>query len=146
FKACHSLALVKGFAFANDRERKVRQWRKVAARADRTFFRNDRMNAALKQRNQSFDNERPRAAVAQSQHVCAQEQHGSRLCFGERRADAAGMAAHQVQLQLAQLRMSYPNVCELAKACVDSVNDSARLRNLFNDAARFSHTLARLSR
>src|SRR5437868_1343816 len=64
FTARHPLTFVKGFAFADDRERQMSERREVAARSDRTFFGNDRMNSALKHRNQSFDNERPRATVA----------------------------------------------------------------------------------
>src|SRR5437868_1566306 len=67
--ARHPLALIKGFALADDRERQMRERGQVAARSDRAFFGNDWMNSVLQQRDERFDDEGPRTAVAQSQDV-----------------------------------------------------------------------------
>src|SRR5438270_321592 len=143
--ARHPLALVERFALTDDGQRQMREWRKIAARADGAFLWNQRIHAALKHGNESLDNQRPRAAITQCQHVSAQEQHRARLHFRKRRPNAARMTAHEIKLQLAQLRRRDGEVREFAKARVDAVNDAPRLRNLFNHTPRLSHTLTRFS-
>src|SRR2546423_1587377 len=71
------------------------------------------------------------------------QSHRARLHFRKRRPNAARMTAHEIKLQLAQLRRSDGEVREFAEARVDAVNDAPRLRNLFNDAPRLRDPLTR---
>ena len=71
--------MIKRFAFADDRERQMGQRSEIATGANRTFFGNDGRDAALEQREQSFNHDRTRAAQALRQNVRTQQQHCPRL-------------------------------------------------------------------
>ena len=57
---------------------------------------------AVQHRDQQVERLRADAAVALGQHVRAQQHERARLRLGERLADPRGVAAHEVQLELAQ--------------------------------------------
>jgi hypothetical protein len=102
--------------------------------------------AAREHREQRLDDDRARAAESLGEHVGAQQHHRARLLRGQRRADAARVAAHEVELQLAQLVGRHRHVRELPEAGVDAVDD-ARLRDdSFDRRARSLHARARRSR
>jgi hypothetical protein len=104
------------------------------------------VDAAVEHVDERLDDEGPRAAVAEREHVGAQQQHGARLFFRQRGADAARVAAHEVQLQLAQLGRADADVGQLAEARVDAVDDAARPCNVQDDAARLLGARPRLRR
>ena len=75
-----------------------RRWRRPSPGAGTTG-----MHAAVEHRDEPLERLEPHAREALGQHVRAQQHERARLGLAERLADARGVAAHQVQLQLAQL-------------------------------------------
>ena len=47
--------MIKGFSFANENQREMRQWGKIAARAHGTLFRHDWMNSSIEEARQHLD-------------------------------------------------------------------------------------------
>ena len=90
------------------------------------------MHAGIEQRHQQLHQRRTAAAEALGQHIGAQQQHGARLGLGERLAHSAGVAAHQVSLQLRQTFRRNAHVRQLAEAGVDPVDLLPGRHNLFN--------------
>src|ERR1700754_4082610 len=117
----------------------------TAARADRSFLRNDRRDAAVEHRDQSFDHEWTRATETGCEHVRTQQQH--RTCFGFRKwfAQTARMTPHQVQLQLAQVSFIDTDVGKFSETGVDAIDRAVLRNNLFHDTPRFFDALARVS-
>ena len=54
------------------------------------------------------------------------------------------MAAHQIQLQLAQFRLGDVNILELAEACIDAINDATLRDDLLNRLPGLIHTRTRI--
>ena len=81
----------------------MRQWRQIPTRADRALGWNDRMHAVVEQRDQQLDQLVADAAQSLGEDVGAQQQHGAHFRLFQRLAQSAGVAAHQVALQLLQV-------------------------------------------
>ena len=93
------------------------------------------MHPGIEQRHQQLHQLRTAAAEALGQHIGAQQQHGARLGLGERLTHPAGVAAHQIPLQLRQALRRNAHIRQLAKAGVDPVNLLPGGNNLFNQLA-----------
>ena len=134
--ARHALAAIDRFAFADDAERQVGERGQIAGSAHRALRRDHGMNAAIQHERQRLGDDGAHAAVAERQRVGAQGHDDARLGLGERRAQPAGVAAHQVELQAGEFVIGYAHFAELAEAGVDAVDG----RVIFHRAA---HHLAR---
>ncbi len=53
--AAYALPLIKSFSFANENQREMRQWGKVAARTHGTLFRHDWVNSSIEKARQHLD-------------------------------------------------------------------------------------------
>ena len=96
-------SLKKASPSPSKRKREMRQRREIAARPDRALLRNDRADAAIQHFHEQLDDFEPNPAKAEREHVRPQQHHRAHLWLGERTADAAGMAADEIDLQLLQL-------------------------------------------
>ena len=134
----------RAVAFADERQRQVGEGRQVAAGADAALRGDDGVDARVQHLDQELERLRAHAAEALGQHVRAQQHEGARLGLVERLAHARGVAAHQVQLELARAgSRGITHVGEVAEAGVDAVDDGAPRDRVVHDAARPRHRLAR---
>ena len=140
--------VVTALAFADERQRQVGERRQVAAGADASpATGRPGWMPRVQHRDQQVEGLGPHAAEALGQHVRAQQHERARLRLVERLADARGVAAHQVQLQLAQLVARDHDVGEVAEAGGDAVDDvAARHRVVHHARARAATALARRRR
>ena len=132
----HAPALEDALALADERERQVGERGEIAARADRALRRDERVDAAVEQRDQALERLEPDAGVALGEHVGAQQHQRARLGLLERRADARGVRAHQVHLQLAQAVVGDADLGEAAEAGGDAVDDVAARDRGVHDLSR----------
>src|ERR1017187_8559528 len=70
-------------------------------------------------------------AVSEGQGVGAQGHDDARFGFGERWAEAAGVAAHEVELEAGEFAVRDAPFAEFAEAGVDAINGE----RIFGDAA-----------
>src|ERR671935_1286555 len=98
------------------------KWREIATCADGTFLRNHRIDATIEHFAKHLDDFSSDAAESQREHVSAEQHHGTHLRLRERIANATGVAANEVQLQLAELARADAHVGQLSESGVDSVN------------------------
>ena len=111
-----------GFAFANDHLRQMRQRSQVARRSDRTLRWDHRMNAPVQHCAKCLHDDRPHPTQALRQRVRAQQHHSPRFGFAERSAHTAGVATHQVELQLADLIRRDAHLGQFPKAGVHTID------------------------
>ena len=128
---------------ADQRQRKVRQRREVAARPDGAARRHVRHEARAEHRDEQLDRLDAGARVTLCERVRTQEHRRAHDVVGVRIADAAGMAAQQPQLQLGRLLGRDRLRDEPAEAGVDAVRVVADLR--LEERARRSRPLAAAS-
>ena len=131
FAATDAFSAIESFSFSNENQREMRQRRKIAARAHRTLFRHDGMNACVEQGDQHLDGLFAHSAEALGENVCAQQEHGADFGLGKRLAQAAGMASHQIHLQVAEAVSRNANVRELAEAGIDAVDGNSSFSRMF---------------
>ena len=80
------------------------------------------MYTAIEQSYEQLDQLVTDAAQAFGKDIGAQQQHGANLGLFQWFAQAAGMAAHQVALQLLEVFAAYTHIGQLAEAGVDSIS------------------------
>src|SRR6188768_4143221 len=97
--------------------------REIAARADRTLFRNNGPDSAVEHLDEKLDDLEPDPAKAQGENIGPQQHHGAHLRLGERPANPARMAADEVDLKLFEFVGRDVNVGQLPKPGADAVND-----------------------
>jgi hypothetical protein len=93
----------------------MRQRRQVAARADRTLFRNDRDHIAVQQFGQRLQRRGTDAGMAAHQRVDADRQHRAHDARRQRLADADRVGDHEVALQLFHQRAVVPALIKLGR-------------------------------
>ncbi len=135
-RARHALALEKSFPFPEQRKRKMRQRREIPAGPDRALLRNDRADVRIQHPDEEFDDLEPNPAEAQREDVGPEQHHCAHLRLRERAADAAGMAAHEIDLELLQFVRGNVHVGQLSEAGADTVNDGAPRDDLLHHSAR----------
>jgi hypothetical protein len=84
----HDAALELDVALANHGEREMRERRQITGRPNRALLRDDRMHAAIQQRQQQVERFQPDAGMAACQRVGADEHDGAGGGNVERVADA----------------------------------------------------------
>ena len=94
---------VETLAFADQRQRQMRQRRQISARAHAALRGHQRSDAAIQHFAKRVDDGRAHAGVALGQRIGAQQHHGASLRDGKRLAHADRVGAHQVDLQFADL-------------------------------------------
>ena len=87
-------------AAPDERQREVRERREVAGRPDASLRRDDRVDPRLEEREESLDQDRPAAGVAERERVRPEQQHRPDHVPGQRRADAHRVADEEVLLEL----------------------------------------------
>ena len=137
--AGHPLAVVDRLAFADDAEREVGQRGKIAGGADRAFGRDHRVHAAIQHECQSLGKDRAHAAVSKCQRIGAQGHDDSRFGFGERWAEPAGVAAHQVELEACDFVTGDAHFAEFPEAGIDAVDRDVMFGDVLDDCARGIH-------
>ena len=120
-----SRSLRCGAAFADDDLREVRERREIAGRADGTLRGNYWMNFGVEHRAKRFDGCGADAAESFGERVGAEKHHRAGFGFAERIADAAGVRAHEIDLELADLFGGDADGGEFAEAGVDAVGGGA---------------------
>ena len=138
------LCFVKAFAFADQCQRQVRQRRKIAARSHASLRWNHRSHAAIEHLAEGVDDDGAHAGVAFRQRVGAQQHHGARVGERKRFADADGVRAHQVDLQLADLIADDVHIAQLAHARRDRVGNFVVGHERVDDGAGAVDGLARV--
>ena len=123
----------------------MRERGQVAAGAQRAARRHPRVDARGEQRQQQLDRLPPNARGAGGQRVGAQQDRRAHDLGRERLADAAGVAAQQVELQPRDLVMRDRDVDEPAEAGVHPVGRRARLDGPLDQRARRRDPLDRRS-
>jgi len=129
-------------ALADEREREVGERRQVAAGPDRSLRWDHGQDVSIEQRDELLERLEPDAREALRQHVRAQQHERPRLGRSERRADARGVRAHQVHLQLAQPIVRDADVGEVAEAGRHAVDDVAARNGRVDHAPRGFDRLA----
>ena len=117
------------------------QWREVAGSSHGTLRGNHRVNSGVEHFAKSVDYVRANAAEAFGESVGAEEHHGAGFAFVERFANAAGMGAHEIYLQLCNLLRGDAHGSEFAEAGVDAVGGRAGGYEFVHHRARGFHAL-----
>ncbi len=136
--------LVEALAFADQRQRQMRQRSQIAARAHASLRRHNRSDAAVEHLAERVDDDGPHAGVALGERVGPQQHHGARFRDGQRLAHADRVRAHQVDLQFANLVAGDAHVAQFADAGGDGIGDLVAGDDLVDDGARPVDRLARV--
>ena len=139
--AIQNFSVVIGAAFANHHLGEVGQWREIAGSSHGTLRGNQRVNFGVEHFAKSVDYVRANAAEAFGESVGAEQHHGAGFAFAERFANAAGMGAHEIYLQLCNLFRGDAHGSEFAEAGVDAVGGRAGGYEFVHHRARGFHAL-----
>ncbi len=135
-------ALDPRLALADERQREMRQRRKVAGGADRATARHDRQDASVEEREEQLDGLDASARVPLRERVRAEEHRRADDLGRIRVADAARVGAEQPQLQLGGLLLRDRDGHEAAEAGVDAVGVlAAPVRGALDELAGSAHPL-----
>ncbi len=130
FAGGERLAREAHVSFADQRQRHVRERSQISARSERTLRRNHRKYVMLEHRLQPLDQNRSNSGESLGEEVQLEEENGADFVVGERRAHAGGVAAHDIDLQILEVRRGDDDVREMPDPGVDPVDDAP-----FADAA-----------
>ena len=136
-------ALAHDGALASHRPRDMRQLDQIATRADGAGLGNDRQDARVQHREQRLDDDRPHARASLRQRLRPHRHRRADDLVDVRRADAAGVAAQQVQLEARGVRGENGPVAQRTASRVQPVDDAPRLRERLDLAMRVEHAGAR---
>ena len=104
------------------------------------------MHAVIEQRQQRLQRLDADAGITFRQHVGAQRHRRAHGAHGQRRIDAGGMTAQQVQLQPRQVGLVDPRFGEVAEAGVHTVDRRITVGLRVHDRAGRQHALTRVGR
>ena len=110
-----------GLAFSDDDLREMSKRREIARSAHGTLRRNHRMNSGVEHRAKCFYRAWPHAAESFCKGICTKKHDGASFGFAERVANATGMGANQIYLELANLFRGDADAGKFAETCVDAV-------------------------
>ena len=123
----------------------MRERRKVAARADRTFGWDDRVNVSVEHLDERFNHDGTHAGKALGKRVRTNGHSGADYFFVERRADSGAVAEDEVAHQSCRLVGADGDVRKNAKAGVNSVNGRRAAREeIVNPSAAGVNARARV--
>ena len=126
-------------AFADDDVREVSERGEVAGCADGALRRNHGMNFGVEHRAERFDGFGADAAESFGERVGAEKHHRAGFGFAERSADATGVRANEIDLELANLLGGDADGSEFAESGVDAVGGFAAGDYAIDDGARGFH-------
>ena len=138
-RAVESFAFKCGAAFADDDLREVRERREIAGRSDRTLRGNYWMDFGVEHFAESVDDLGADAAESFGESVGAEKHHGAGFGFAEGIANAAGVRADEIYLELRDLFSGDADGSEFAEAGVDAVGGGAGGDEFFDDGAGGVH-------
>ena len=101
------------------------------------------MHAAIEHRDKRFRDHGPDAGESLGDGVGPQREHRARRVFAKRRADAARVTAHQIELELADFVARDTRRSHLAEAGVHAVYRGAGLNQPLDHGAGRVHSFAR---
>ena len=127
-------------------EREMRERREIAARADASLLRNRRIQPGVQHAEQQLGELEARAGIALRDHVRAQQHHRAHLALGQQIADAGGMAANEIDLQLGESLRRNRDLGQLAEAGRHAVRDRALGDEVIDDRCGSRCALARVRR
>ena len=136
--------VMPGLAFADEHEREVREWCEIAARANRSARWHNGMHAAIQQVDEALQRPQGDAGEALRQHIRPQGHRRAHDWNRKRVADAGGVTAKQVDLQLGERVARNANLGEVAEPRIDAVDGLVAARERVDDGARRGHARARL--
>jgi len=110
---------------ADQRQRQVGQRREISGGPDRAFAGHHRQQVRIEQRQQRVDDHRAHAGIPARETRNFHRQHEARHTIGERRSNADGVRADQVQLQLLQVGGRNLRAGEFAEPRVDAIGGKA---------------------
>ena len=128
-------AVLQDHAFADEGEGEVGQRGQIAAGADGATGGDDGVDPVIEEEEQGVDDRGPDAAEAFGEDVGAKQEHGADGGVRERIAEAAGMAADEVALQVLKLGGIDADVRKLAEAGIDAVGGFAAGEEGIDDSA-----------
>ena len=134
--AADDAAGVRRFAFADQHQRRVRQRREIARRADRADRRHDRRDVRVQEPDQLRAHRGPHARQTARQRRAEQDHHRAHDLDRQRLAHARGVREDQVALHLAQLGVVDALLRQRAEAGVDAVEHLAARHRLLERVAR----------
>ena len=102
------------------------------------------MHPGVQHRAQSFRHHRTHARKSLRDRIRAQQQHGARFVLAERCAHTARVAAHQVDLQFANLLARNTHRSHFPEAGVDAIHGVVRRNQPLDHRARRQHPFLRL--
>src|ERR1700730_16738314 len=114
--------------------------REIATGADRAFFWNDRMQQTVKHLAKHFNDLWADTAEAERKHVCAQQHHCANFGLRKRFTDSTGVAANEIELELAQCLARNANVRQFTKTRRYAINDGVARNDFFDHFARRQNT------
>ena len=94
------------------------------------------MHAAVEQADEQLDQFVADAAQSFAKDIGPQQQHGADLRFVQRLAQSAGVAAHQVALQLLEVSGADAHIGQFAEAGVDAIGRFVAGDNALHDGLR----------
>src|SRR5208283_240188 len=104
--------------------------------ADTPLRRDNRMHAAIQHFAERVDDGSARAGKTLGERVRAQQNHAAGHIFSERLADARGVRAHKIDLELADGIRRNVQVCEFSDAGVHRIRDAIVFNQVVDYGAR----------
>ena len=89
--------------------------------------------------DEKLDDLQPDPAETQGENIGTEQHHRAHFRLGERAADAAGMAADEIDLELLQFVRGNVHVGQFSEAGADTVNDGAPCDDLLHHSARSTY-------
>src|ERR1700738_53892 len=114
----------------------------IAACSDRSLLGDNRMDAAIQHFTKHVDDLATNSAEAEREHIRAQQHHGADFRLGEWRADAAGMAANEIELKISQFVRWNAHVGEFSEAGVYAIDHRIALNDVLDDLSRSVYAFA----
>src|SRR5206468_11275805 len=122
-------------AFADQAQGEVRERGEIAAGADRAFLWHDWADATVKHFTKHLDDLETDSTQTEGEHIRSQQHHRAHFRFRKRIADAAGVAANKVELELAQAFGPVRKIGRLAKPRPDTKHHGSAHNDSFNHLA-----------
>ncbi len=131
----HDFAVDAHIAFAQQRQRHVRQRRQIAGRADRSLGRNHRHDAGIDQCDHAIDHQCPDTGKTTRQAGDLHQHDQAHDGIAERLAGADRMRQDQVALQFLQLIVGDAGLGQDAETGVDAVGRIAAFQDVLHRRA-----------
>ena len=146
FETRHPLAFVERFAFADERQGKVRQRRQIPARADRTFFRYHRMQTPRLSSSHSSSMTSNRIPLNPSVSTLARSSIIARTSGSESGCQFRKRGCGQGSIGVGAVPLRDLDIGQFAETGADTINHPAPRDDFFDRFARGENTRPRRRR